>query len=56
MVPGHTGAQSKEELRRNILDVTMDDVVKNLTGEPAGERGKRSPARATSSSAAASTR
>ena len=25
--------QSKEELRRNVLDVTMDLVVKNLTGE-----------------------
>jgi hypothetical protein len=32
-VPGHTGVQSKEELRRNILGVTMDDVVRNLTGE-----------------------
>ena len=33
MVPGHTGVQSREELRRNILDVTLDDVVRNLTGE-----------------------
>src|SRR5687768_12386857 len=33
MVPGHTGVQSKEELRRNILEVTLDDVVRNLTGE-----------------------
>ena len=32
-VPGHTGVQSKEELKRNILDVTLDDVVRNLTGE-----------------------
>ena len=32
-VPGHTGVQSKEELRRNILGVTLDHVVKNLTGE-----------------------
>ena len=32
-VPGHTGVQSKEELRRNILGVTMDDVIRNLTGE-----------------------
>src|SRR5690349_7753273 len=32
-VPGHIGVQSKEELRRNVLDVTMDLVVKNLTGE-----------------------
>ena len=34
-VPGHTGVQSKEELRRNILGVTLDHVVKNLLGEPA---------------------
>jgi hypothetical protein len=33
-VPGHTGVQSKEELRRNILEVTMDNVIKNLVGEP----------------------
>src|SRR5215204_4088999 len=33
IVPGHTGVQSKEELRRNIMDVTLDDVVRNLTGE-----------------------
>lgn len=33
-VPGHTGVQSKEELRRNILGVTMDNVIKNLIGEP----------------------
>ena len=32
-VPGHTGVQSKEELRRNILNVTMDDIIRNLTGE-----------------------
>jgi hypothetical protein len=32
-VPGHPGVQSKEELRRNTLEVTMDLVVKNLTGE-----------------------
>ncbi len=35
VVPGHTGVQSKEELRRNILGVTMDHVVRNLVGEPA---------------------
>jgi hypothetical protein len=33
-VPGHTGVQSKEELRRNILDVTMDNVIRNLVQEP----------------------
>ncbi|HYC46998.1 MAG TPA: UGSC family (seleno)protein [Burkholderiales bacterium] len=40
-VPGHTGVQSKAELRHNILDVTMDLVVKNLTGETASA-GKES--------------
>jgi hypothetical protein len=35
-VPGHTGAQSAEVLRRNILDVTLKDVIANLTGEQAG--------------------
>ncbi len=34
-VPGHTGVQSKEELRRNILGVTVDNVIRNLTGEAA---------------------
>ncbi|MDB5862713.1 MAG: hypothetical protein JWO70_519 [Betaproteobacteria bacterium] len=34
-VPGHTGVQSKEELRRNILEVTLDNVVRNLIGAPA---------------------
>ena len=30
-VPGHTGAQSPDEVRRNILEVTLDHVVRNLT-------------------------
>jgi len=32
LVPGHPGAQGPEELRRNILDVTVDRVIENLTG------------------------
>jgi hypothetical protein len=32
-VPGHTGAQSAEVVRRNILDVTLKDVIANLTRE-----------------------
>ena len=45
-VPGHTGAQDKEELRRNILEVTVDDVIENLTRSGAetqeeGEPGDR---------------
>ena len=35
MVPGHVGTQSKEELRRNILDVTTKQVMQCLTREPA---------------------
>jgi hypothetical protein len=44
-VPGHTGVQSREELQRNILGVTMDLVVENLTGETA-VAGKESEPRA----------
>jgi hypothetical protein len=42
-VPGHTGVQSKDELRRNILSVTMDNVVKNLLGEPAKASEEKEP-------------
>ncbi len=34
LVPGHTGVQSNEALRRNILDVTLDRVVRNLVEPP----------------------
>ena len=42
MVPGHVGAQSKEVLRKNIFDVTLDRVIDNLTRmpPPAGKRGE----------------
>ena len=30
-VPGHTGAQSAQEVKRNILEVTLDHVIRNLT-------------------------
>ena len=43
-VPGHTGVQSKEELRRNILDVTMDNVIRNLVGAPAEATEEVEPA------------
>jgi hypothetical protein len=42
-VPGHTGVQSKEELRRNILDVTIENVIKNLLGAPATASEAREP-------------
>ena len=31
LVPGHPGAQRKDELRKNILEVTVDKVIENLT-------------------------
>ena len=37
LVPGHVGAQNKDELRRNILDVTTQWVVDNLTAAPAAQ-------------------
>ena len=45
-VPGHPGLQSTEALRSNILDVTLERVVDNLTRAPAaatvgGEPGAR---------------
>jgi hypothetical protein len=33
-VPGHTGVQSAQTLRRNILEVTLDRVVDNLLHPP----------------------
>lgn len=34
LVPGHVGTQGSEELAENILNVTLDDVVQNLTTTP----------------------
>ena len=34
-VPGHPGVQSAEELRKNILEHTLDRVIQNLTVNPA---------------------
>ena len=34
LVPGHVGAQSDQELYDNITDVTLDDVINNLTQNP----------------------
>src|SRR3989304_5604397 len=39
LVPGHPGVQSKEELRRNILGVTLEKVIANLTADPAAAAG-----------------
>ena len=35
MVPGHPGVQSKEELRRNVMEVTLEHVIRNLTSAAA---------------------
>jgi hypothetical protein len=37
LVPGHVDVQSAEELRRNIVNVTVDAVIKGLTGETNGQ-------------------
>ncbi len=34
VMPGHVNMQTYEELKNNILDVTVDNVVKGLTEEP----------------------
>ena len=33
-VPGHVDVQTDDELRTNVLDVTVDDVIGNLTEQP----------------------
>ena len=45
-VPGHPGLQSKDVLQKNIREVTLDNVIANLTKPPAqavvgGEPGAR---------------
>ncbi|OGA39825.1 MAG: hypothetical protein A3G24_16245 [Betaproteobacteria bacterium RIFCSPLOWO2_12_FULL_62_13] len=42
-VPGHTNVQTKEELRRNILDVTVNHVIENLTRVPAAATRQDEP-------------
>ncbi|MBI2876331.1 MAG: hypothetical protein HYY20_05565, partial [Candidatus Tectomicrobia bacterium] len=42
-VPGHVDVQSAEELRKNILQVTLDAVVANLTRDPGEARAEVEP-------------
>ena len=35
MVPGHLGVQTSDEIRRNVLDTSLAQVVSNLTRTPA---------------------
>ena len=43
LVPGHTNVQTKEELRRNILEVTVNQVIENLTRVPAAATKQDEP-------------
>lgn len=43
LVPGHPGVQSTDELRRNILEVTLDRVIANLTRAPAAASDNPEP-------------
>lgn len=42
-VPGHVDVQTEADLRRNVLDVTVDLVIKNLTGDIAAVAIARDP-------------
>jgi hypothetical protein len=44
LIPGHPGAQSLEELRANVLDVTAQDVIDNLLTRPAEQELAAEPA------------
>ena len=43
MVPGHVDMQTDNELRDNILGVTLDQVISNLTEQPAAARSSVEP-------------
>jgi hypothetical protein len=43
LVPGHIGMKTAQELRDDVLNVTMDDVVKNLTVMPDAMRDAAEP-------------
>ena len=43
MVPGHTGLQTKEQLRENILGVTVGNVINALMEKPAEGRLEEEP-------------
>ena len=43
LVPGHIGAQSDAEIRRNILEVTAQQVIDNLTITPAAKGEQSEP-------------
>jgi len=43
LVPGHIGTQSREEMQRNILEVTVDRVIENLTTITAAKGDRSEP-------------
>jgi len=44
MIPGHPGAQSMEELRANVAQVTAQQVIDNLLNEPEAQEQRPEPA------------
>ncbi|GIX49131.1 MAG: hypothetical protein KatS3mg131_3342 [Candidatus Tectimicrobiota bacterium] len=43
LVPGHVDVQTPEELRRHVLTVTLEEVVRNLTTAPAEAHAEAEP-------------
>ena len=43
-VPGHVDVQTDDELRENVLDVTVDEVIRNLTEQPPAAQVLQEPA------------
>ncbi|HUP95844.1 MAG TPA: UGSC family (seleno)protein [Burkholderiales bacterium] len=43
LVPGHVGTKTSGQLRNDILDVTLDEVVSNLTMRPAAQSETEEP-------------
>jgi hypothetical protein len=43
LVPGHIGNKSSEQLRRDILETTLDEVIQNLTVTPAAKGDSSEP-------------
>jgi len=44
MVPGHIGTKSAEQLKRDVLEVTAQQVIDNLTIQPAPKGKSSEPA------------
>ena len=42
-VPGHVDVQTDDELRENVLDVTVDEVIRNLTEQPESAHAIQEP-------------